>query len=134
MTTTRIPPTEWTDPRHRDGWAAEVAAGRWLVRRGWRIEAHRFRMGRNDLDLVARRADLVAFIEVKARRTTHFGAGEEAVGPRKRRILERVAWCWILRNGQSGDQYRFDVIVLSGEGEGSQTLRQIEDAWRPGWR
>jgi putative endonuclease len=134
MSTHRIPPAEWTDPRHRDGWDAEIAAGRWLLRGGWRIEAHRFRMGRHDLDLIARRGELVAFIEVKARSSSRFGSGEEAVGDRKRRILERVAWCWILKNGRPGDQYRFDVLVLTGEGPGAQALRHLEDAWRPGWR
>jgi len=134
VTTSRIPPDEWTDPRHRDGWAAEIAAGRWLVRHGWRIEAHRFRMGRHDLDLVARQGPVVAFVEVKARRSDQFGAGEEAVGSRKRRVLERVAWSWILRNGRAGDQYRFDVLVLTGNGPGGVALRHVEDAWRPGWR
>jgi len=91
-------------------------------------------MGRHDLDLVARRGDLVAFVEVKARRSNHCGAGEEAVGPKKRRVLERVAWSWILRHGHAGDAYRFDVLVLSGERPGAQALTHLEDAWRPGWR
>jgi putative endonuclease len=91
-------------------------------------------MGRHDLDLIARRGDLVAFIEVKARRSDRYGSGEEAVGPRKRRVLERVAWSWIIKHGQGGDQYRFDVVVLSRSGPAAQTLRQIADAWRPGWR
>jgi putative endonuclease len=134
VTTTRVPPTDWTDPRHRDGWQAEITAGRWLIKRGWRVEAHRYRMGRHDLDLIVRRGDLVAFVEVKARRSDRYGAGEEAVGQSKRRTIERVAWSWILRSGRPGDQYRFDVLVLTGEGPGAQTLRHIEDAWRPGWR
>ena len=114
MSATHIPPTQWTDPRHRDGWQAEITAGRWLQARGWRIEAHRWRMGRHDLDLIARRGDLVAFIEVKARRSNRCGGGEEAVGAKKRRILERVAWSWIIKYGRGGDQYRFDVVVLTG--------------------
>jgi putative endonuclease len=127
-------PDEWTDRRHRDGWQAEVTTGQWLMAAGWRIEAHRFRLGRNDLDLVARRGSLVAFIEVKARRTDRCGAGEEAVIYRKRRAIERVAWWWILKHGQAGDQYRFDVVVLTGDGSAGQQLRHLEDAWRPGWR
>jgi len=129
-----VPPSQWTDRRHRDGWQAEITAGRWLQARGWRIEAHRWRMGRHDLDLIARRGELVAFIEVKARRSNRCGGGEEAVGARKRRILERVAWSWIIKYGRGGDQYRFDVVVLSGSGPEGRTLTQIEDAWRPGWR
>jgi putative endonuclease len=133
MTYRPIPPAEWTDSRHRDGLDGEVAAGRWLANRGWKVEAHRFRLGRNDLDLIVRRGALVAFVEVKARRSNQFGDGVEAVGPRKRRVIERLAWAWILRFGSVGDQYRFDVMVLDGAGQGVQ-VRHIPDAWRPGWR
>ncbi len=108
-------------------------AGRWLVRHGWRIVAHRFQLGRNDLDLIARRDGVVAFVEVKVRRSAQCGAGEEAVGHAKRRTIERLAWAWILRHGEVGDQYRFDVIALRGSGP-SAAVRHIPDAWRPGWR
>jgi putative endonuclease len=131
---TRIHPDEWTDPRHRDGWDAEILAGKWLVRRGWRLLAHRFRMGRHDLDLIARRGELVAFVEVKARSSRRFGAGEEAVGARKRRAIEQVAWSWIIRHGQVGDQYRLDVLVVERDNAGAASIRHIEDAWRPNWR
>lgn len=109
-------------------------AGQWLEERGWRVLAHRWRLGRHDLDLIARRGSLVAFVEVKVRRSDRCGAGEEAVGFKKRRAIERAAWAWILRSGQGSDQYRFDVIALSGPGPGAMAVNHIEDAWRPGWR
>ncbi len=108
-------------------------AHRWLTRRGWRVESHRFRLGRHDLDLVARLGSLVAFIEVKCRRSASCGSGVEAVSRRKRATLERLAWAWLLRHGQPGDQYRFDVIALDGMGPAAQ-LTHLEDAWRPDWR
>lgn len=129
MTRARIPVSEWTDPRHVAGWRAEVAAGRWLARRGWTVEAHRWRLGRHDVDLVVRRGTVVAFVEVKLRRSGRYGAGEEAVGPRKRRAIEQGAWWWVLRHGRPGDRYRFDVVALGGG-----RIRHLEDAWRPGWR
>ena len=90
-------------------------AARWLEARGWRIEARRFRSGRRDLDLVARRGALVAFVEVKARRGGAFGDPVEAVHWRKRRELVRSANVWIDRHGRPGDAYRFDVVgVLFG--------------------
>ncbi|HEX3927613.1 MAG TPA: YraN family protein [Gemmatimonadales bacterium] len=134
MPTSPVPPEQWTDRRHRDGWDGELIAADWLRRRGWRVEAHRFRLGRHDLDLIARRGELVAFVEVKARRSTRCGAGEEAVSLKKRLVIERVAWSWIVRHGRIGDQYRFDVIALAGNGPGAADLRRIADAWRPGWR
>lgn len=132
--TPRIPPADWSDPRHRLGWEAELIAGKWLQCRGWQVVAHRWRLGRNDLDLIARRGGLVAFIEVKVRRSGRCGSGEEAVGYKKRRAIERAAWAWILRHGRSGDRYRFDLIALAGPGPGALAVNHIEDAWRPGWR
>jgi putative endonuclease len=104
----------------------------YLLKQGWRIEAHRFRLGHHDLDLVARRGSLVAFIEVKARRSSRFGKAVEAVGWRKRAVLSRVAEAWRSRFGFTDDRYRFDLITVE-EGRGSSTSPQvthIEDAWR----
>ena len=104
----------------------------YLLRQGWRIEAHRFRWGRHDLDLVVRQGPLVAFVEVKTRRSLRFGSGAEAVGFRKQRILTRVAELWRDRHGRSSDQYRFDVILVE-EGKGDSPIPQIThitDAWR----
>jgi putative endonuclease len=129
----RRDPSEWTDARHRNGLDAEDRAAAWLAERGWRIEAHRWVLGRNDLDLIARKADLVAFVEVKLRHSRVCGDGVEAVGRRKRAVIERVAWSWILKHGRGGDRYRFDVLTLDGLGPGSR-VTHVEDAWRPGWR
>src|SRR2546428_14064144 len=58
---------------------------RYLQSQGWVIAAHRFRVGHTEIDLVARRGHLVAFVEVKARRGTAFGSPLEAVtGPKRR--------------------------------------------------
>ena len=103
-----------------------------LLRHGWRIEAHRFRLGRHDLDLVARRGSLVAFIEVKARRSFRFGHAAESVGARKRAVLTRLAQHWQARFGFSDDRYRFDVITVEPGPEPSTPAQvvHIEDAWR----
>jgi putative endonuclease len=131
--TQRIPPDLWTDARHRDGLEAERLAADWLVARGWRVLEQRYRLGRHDLDLVVRRGVVVAFVEVKWRQGAGYGSGVEAVGPRKRRVIEQVAWAWILRRGEAADQYRFDVLSLSGPLERCR-FTHVEDAWRPGWR
>lgn len=120
----------WTDPRHRQGYEGECAAIRYLVRQGWRIEAHRFRLARHDLDLVARRREVVAFIEVKTRRSNRFGEPEEAVGGRKRLILQRLAEIWRARFGRAGDRYRFDVIAVREGQSPCPQITHIEDAWR----
>jgi putative endonuclease len=125
------PVSEWTDPRHRRGYAGERLAITYLLRNGWRIEAHRFRLGHHDLDLIARRGGLVAFIEVKTRRSSRFGKAVESVGPRKRAVLARLAELWRLRFGFPDDRYRFDVITVE-PGPPPSTLphiTHIENAW-----
>jgi putative endonuclease len=125
-----VPSSEWKDARQRRGLWGERVAQAYLVSRGWTIEAHRFRLGHQELDLVARRGELVAFVEVKTRATSAWGAPAESVLWRKRRTIARVAEVWRERHGRVGDVFRFDVIeVRVGEG-GGYRLDHLEDAWR----
>jgi putative endonuclease len=102
-----------------------------LLRSGWRIEAHRFRLGHHDVDLVARLGNLVAFIEVKTRSSLRFGHPEEAVGPRKRATLRQLAELWRVRFGLPTDRYRFDLIAIEvgSDPSTSPQVRHIENAW-----
>lgn len=131
MTARRFIPTkEWEDARQVRGLAGEHAAIGFLTACGWSIEAHRFKLGRHDLDLVARRGTLVAFIEVKTRRSAAFGLPAEAVGWRKQRTLARVADLWRLRYGRPGDSYRFDLVAVTDNGGGHLVVEHLPDAWR----
>lgn len=103
-----------------------------LSERGWRVAAHRFRAGRHDLDIVARRGELVAFVEVKTRGSSGYGAPAESVDWRKRRTLARVAEVWRQRHGRAGDVYRFDVIEVRVQAAGAWDVEHLEDAWRLG--
>ena len=125
----RSDPADWTDDRHKHGLAAEEQAVRYLASRGWLVLAHRWRVGRIEVDIIARRGVLVAFIEVKARRGTSFGSPFEAITGAKRRELVRAARAWVDRFGAPSDIYRFDCIGIT---EG--VLEHLEDAFRPGWR
>lgn len=91
-------------------------------------------MGRLEIDLVARKGSLVAFIEVKTRRGAAFGTPFEAVGWAKKREIVRVSRAWMDRHGQPGDVYRFDVIGLTIDEAGRTEIGHVEDAFRPGWR
>jgi len=125
----RSDPGTWRDERQRRGLEGERRAIRFLEARGWEVMAHRFRVGRIEIDLVARRGPLVAFIEVKVRRSAAFGSPLEAVTWSKQRELTRAAHAWVDRFGRPGDVYRFDCIGIAGG-----RLAHVEDAFRPGWR
>ena len=125
----RSDPAEWTDERHKRGLAGEQQAIQYLLSRGWHIVAHRFRVGHTDIDLIVRQGNLVAFVEVKARRGDAFGSPLEAVTGAKRRDLVKAARVWVDRYGRPSDVYRFDCIALT-DGK----LEHLADAFRPGWR
>ena len=111
------------------GELGERIAARWLRRRGWRIVARRFRSGHRDVDLVAERAGVVAFVEVKARRAAAFGDPVQAVHWRKQRELARSALVWTDRHGAPDCTYRFDVIGVLIDGTRVR-VRHVEDAFR----
>ena len=118
-------------PRQEFGEMGERVAARWLRSRGWRVLQRRFRNGHRDIDLVAERDGMVAFVEVKARHSVQFGDPVEAVHWRKRRELARSAAVWIDRHGRPTDSYRFDVIAVLMEGN-SVRIKHIENAFEPG--
>jgi putative endonuclease len=102
------------DP-HDFGRAAERLAVTYLQRQAYRIIAVNQRVGRGEIDIIARRAGVLAFIEVKARRTRTCGAPEDAVTPRKRRQIARLATLWLGSHPRSlagVSDVRFDIIAI----------------------
>ena len=101
--------------RQQFGRAAEEAAARYLIRDGWTLLGRNVRIGRGELDLIARRGGVLAFVEVKARRTAECGAPEDAVDARKRRQVARLAELWLSVRPwalRGVSDVRFDVIAV----------------------
>ena len=129
-----IPVTEWADARQVLGLEGERLAIGYLTSCGWSIEAHRFKVGRHEIDLIIRKGNLVAFVEVKTRRSLAFGSGLEAVNRRKQRDIIRVASLWVERHGRVDDSFRFDVIAVQGITGGTPAIEHVPDAWRAAGR
>jgi putative endonuclease len=117
-----------TAARQAFGKLGERIAERWLRRDGWVVVNRRFQNGRRDIDLVVRREQTVAFVEVKARKGDDFGGPVGAVHWRKQRELSKSARVWIDRHGQSAEDYRFDVIGVLVNGDRVR-VRHIPDAF-----
>lgn len=114
---------------HELGREGERLAASYLRRGGWRILARNWRFHHKEIDLVARRGALVAFVEVKTRR----GAGAhhplESIDAAKRRELAVAARGWMALRGRPGDAYRFDAVTVVRDGAGTR-VEHLEDAWR----
>ena len=105
---------------------AEDRAAAALEAEGWQVLARRVRTGLGEIDLIAERASLLAFCEVKARPTLAEAAF--ALGHAQRRRLVAGAEAWLAQNPTHGAAgVRFDVLLVDGNGE----VRRIADAFRP---
>lgn len=108
------------------GRLAERRAEELLAAEGWAILGRRVRTPRGELDLVAERDGLVAFVEVKLRR--RLDDAVHALSPRQRRRIADAAECWLAAHPSEGERgVRFDVVVLDGQ----RSIRRIADAFRP---
>lgn len=114
----------------RLGSRGEAAAALHLKRQGWTIAARNYRAGRKEIDLVATRGRVVAFIEVKARSGAGYGHPLESITWRKRREIGQVAADWIGRFGRPDLVYRFDAVAVFEDRAGTLRVEHVEDAWR----
>lgn len=96
---------------YRRGLAAETLAALALMAKGYRVLGRRVPMKAMEIDLVVARGEIVAFVEVKARRSA--GAALDAVGPRGRRRMTTAARQWLALNPRyAGHVLRFDLVAI----------------------
>ena len=92
---------------HRSEWLAAAA----LMAKGYRIVARRYRTRLGEIDLIARRGDLVAIVEVKARPT--LAAAMDAIGGTSERRIEAAADLWLARQRDYARlSLRFDMVAV----------------------
>ncbi len=103
---------------------------RWHLRlRGWRILACDWRCPTGEIDILARRRDVLAVIEVKSR--TDFATGAAALLPRQRRRIARAAQAFlVMRPEFAAMAIRFDVMVVEPRRLPRRLPRHLPGAWR----
>ncbi len=96
----------------RLGRRAESIAAWYLRLKGYRIVARRFRTPSGEVDIVAKRGSVLAFVEVKARRDMDVGL--DSVTNTGRTRIARAAGAWLSRYpGAAQLDLRFDLIVVA---------------------
>ena len=96
----------------RTGISAESRAAAFLIAKGFRILARRWRSPVGEIDIIARRRSLLVFVEVKARADAEFGTAAEAVTAWKQRRLTRMARDYLTREHIVDRPCRFDVVTV----------------------
>ena len=111
--------------RREIGVAGEEQVAEYLRADGWEILARNYRSAGKEIDIVARRGGVVAFVEVKKRNQERWGKGAEAVDFRKRRRIARTAARYLAENALVDVNARFDVASIDGG-----SLDYIENAFQ----
>lgn len=115
------------------GKSGETYACLELERRGYAILDRRYRTRAGEIDVVARDGDTLVFIEVKARRSTRFGAAADALTRQKQRKLVQMASFYILARRLGHVRCRFDVVTVTfGTGERLPRIDVIKAAFDAG--
>ena len=110
------------------GKRGEELARQHLEKAGYTILTQNWRTRFGEIDLVAEKAGVVVFAEVKARTSHDFGTPEEAVTRRKRQKLIRTAQAYLGTAGLDQAQWRIDVIALDIDKEGNvDRIEHYED-------
>ena len=114
------------------GTAGEQYAAYSLIGRDWHLIASNWRTRYGEIDLIMLADDLtLVFVEVKTRRTTRFGAPEEAVHAAKQAALRKAGRLWLSQRQENTTYYRgirFDVVSIQVRGS-DVDLRHIPGAF-----
>jgi putative endonuclease len=122
----------WTERAGRSG---ERIAEEFLALRGLSVVERNARVGRGEIDLVARDGDTIVFVEVKFRTGEAFGGPLATLSAKKREDVSRAAAGWLARAGLHGRPVRFDVVGLTWAADGSELrVTHVPNAWAGGRR
>jgi len=111
----------------QDGREAEHRAMRFLQTQSLRTVARNHRCRGGEIDLVMRDADVLVFVEVRLRRSRHYGGALASVDTRKQRRLIIAAQHYLQNHPWPGP-CRFDVVGIDAQGE----CEWVRDAFEAG--
>ena len=107
----------------------ELAVASWLQQHGYAVCERNYQDRYGEIDLIVRKDDIIAFVEVKSRRDDYFDLSE-VVNLTKQRKISKTARAYIVKSGviQVAFAYRFDVALVKKENDGFK-ISYIEDAF-----
>jgi putative endonuclease len=111
------------------GSMGEEAASKFIENSGFVIQERNYRFSRfGEIDIIARKENLLVFFEVKTRRSNVYGGALYSLSPAKRKRFRSVALHYIHTRGLADQRdlvYRYDMIALE-----NGRINWIEDMFR----
>ncbi|MBR3051619.1 MAG: YraN family protein [Selenomonadaceae bacterium] len=111
------------------GRLGEDCAAKFLEAQGYTIVARNFRIRSAEIDIIARRDDVLVFVEVKARSDIRHGLPSEAVTFRKQKKIIEAAGVFLQDENFSECACRFDIVEVYLRGDCVEEINHIENAF-----
>ena len=108
------------------GKAGEEHVCGWLRENGWTVEARNYRIKGGEIDIVARKGGVLAFVEVKTRKFGSLTDGIGAVDRRKRSRIIRTADRYIQEHPSDADTISFDVAEVTVTSEDAPRVLDMD--------
>jgi putative endonuclease len=111
------------------GQRGEKLAAEYLLAAGYRIISRNHRNRYGEIDIIARVAKTLVFVEVKTRKNDLFSHPSEAVTIRKQIQISKVAMDYLSKNNLAEVSSRFDVVAILLPDIGPPQIDLIQDAF-----
>lgn len=116
------------DRRKHTGRQGEDIATAYLLEKGYSLVQRNWRCSSGELDIIVQDADLLVFVEVRARHNRRFGTPEESITPTKQAKLIELAHAYLQEHPAFEETpWRIDVIAIQ-LGAGLPQINHIQDA------
>ncbi|MBS2018964.1 MAG: YraN family protein [Deltaproteobacteria bacterium] len=118
--------------RHASGREAEDAAVAKLLANGFRVLWRNLRIGALELDIVAKKGDLVVVVEVRTRGKGSFEKPLASISLTKRRTIVRAAralWRGRIAKMEEVRRFRIDVAAVTKDDDGTLEVEWIAGAF-----
>ena len=114
--------------KHYDlGLKGEQIAADYLVKNGYAILERNWRFKKAEVDIIAKKNDVLAIVEVKTRSTDYFGNPQDFVNQKKINLLVEAINEYVISKNLDVD-VRFDIIAILKNKE-KATIEHLKDAF-----
>ncbi|NDJ62671.1 MAG: YraN family protein [Chloroflexi bacterium] len=110
------------------GQIGERLARQHLRSQGYQILATNWRCAEGELDIVARQAETIVFVEVRARRAPTTESALVSIDPRKQEQLAKLAYLYLDAHDLDSAAWRIDVIAVAIPRAGAAIVEQVVNA------
>lgn len=109
-------------------WGEQLAAD-YLKTMGYKIVFRNYRCRFGEIDLICRDDSVWCFVEVKARKSSLYGDGLQAITPQKQKHMHGVALYFLNQIHDTDAEARFDVVSIRFKSESEYEVCLVQNAF-----